>query len=129
MWNISRAEERRPARAAPTVENPSTSSLATQITEVARGAVSAIGKIGVRLPDCAAIVVEQLMKFLEIDIEYVSAEAIICMQNLLRKYPAVSDRIIQGIGVFLRSVDDGLSFPGKPALVLPVTWPHARSEE
>ena len=42
----------------------------------------------------------------EIDIEYVTSEAIICMQNLLRKYPAVSDRIIQGIGVFLRSVDD-----------------------
>ena len=28
------------------------------------------------------------------------------MQNLLRKYPAVSDRIIQGVGVFLRSIDD-----------------------
>ena len=28
------------------------------------------------------------------------------MQNLLRKYPAVSDRIIQGVGQFLKSVDD-----------------------
>ena len=36
----------------------------------------------------------------------VQAESIVCMQNLLRKYPAVSDRIIQGVGQFLKSVDD-----------------------
>ncbi len=73
---------------------------------VARGAVSAIGSMGVKVPDMAGVVVDALMKFLEIDIEYVSAEAVICMQNLLRKYPAISDRVIQGIGVFLRSIDE-----------------------
>ena len=75
-------------------------------TTVARSAVSSIGRMGVRVPEAANVVVEQLMKFLEVDIEYVSSEAIIAMRNLLRKYPAVSDRIIQGIGVFLRSIDD-----------------------
>ena len=84
--------------------------LAEYVTDVdanvARGAVGAIGKMGVRVPEAAGVVVEQLMKFLEIDIEYVTSEAIISMQNLLRKYPAVSDRIIGGIGGFLKSVDD-----------------------
>lgn len=46
------------------------------------------------------------MKFLEVDIDHVSAEAIICMKNLLRKYPNVSDRIINGIGAFLKSVEE-----------------------
>lgn len=46
------------------------------------------------------------MKLLEVDIDYVSAEAIICMKNLLRKYPGVSDRIINGLGAFLKSVDE-----------------------
>lgn len=46
------------------------------------------------------------MKLLEVDIDYVSAEAIICMKNLLRKYPNVSDRIINGLGAFLKSVEE-----------------------
>lgn len=73
---------------------------------VARGAVKAIGQMGVNVPDCAGMVVEALMKFLEVDIDFVCAEAIVCMQSLLRKYPAVSDRIIQGIGAFLKSVEE-----------------------
>ena len=73
---------------------------------VARGAVSAIGNMGVKVPEMSAVVVEALLKFLEIDIDHVSAEAIICMQNLLRKYPAVSDRIIQSVGQFLKSIDE-----------------------
>jgi len=73
---------------------------------VARAAVRAIGDMGVKVPEMASVVVDALMKFLEIDIDYVSAEAVICMQNLLRKYPAVSDRVIQGVGVFLRTIDE-----------------------
>ena len=73
---------------------------------VARGAVSSIGKMGVNVPECANAVVTQLMKFLEIDIDYVSAEAILAMRNLLRKYPGVSDRIIQGVGTYLQSIDE-----------------------
>lgn len=87
-----------------------TEELAEYVTDpdnnVARGTVAAIGKMGVKVPECASIIVEQLMKFLEIDIDYVSAEAITSMQNLLRKYPAVSDRIVNGIGSFLKSVDE-----------------------
>ena len=49
--------------------------LAEYVTDVdnavARGSVSSIGKMGVRVPECASLIVEQLMKFLEIDIESV----------------------------------------------------------
>jgi len=73
---------------------------------VARAAVSAIGKFGVKVPSCGGAVVEQLMKFLEVDIEHVSAEAIISMKNLLRKYPDRIERFIHGIGAFFKNVDD-----------------------
>ena len=36
-------------------------------TSVARGAVSAIGKMGVKVPACGTVVVDQLMKFLEVE--------------------------------------------------------------
>jgi len=36
----------------------------------------------------------------------VSAEAIISMKNLLRKFPDFHGRIIHGIGAFLKSIDE-----------------------
>ncbi len=59
-----------------------------------------------QVAECAPMIVETLIKFLEVDIEYVSAEAILAIGQLLRKYPAVSDPIIQGVGTFLRSVEE-----------------------
>ena len=47
-----------------------------------------------------------MLCFLEVDIDYVSAEAIISMKNLLRKFPDFHGRIIHGIGAFLKSVDE-----------------------
>ena len=67
-------------------------------TTVARGAVHSIGRMGVKVPACAGIVVDQLMRFLGVDIDYVSAEAILAMKNLLRKYPECHERIIHGVG-------------------------------
>ena len=75
-------------------------------TTVARGAVHSIGRMGVKVPACAGIVVDQLMRFLEVDIDYVSAEAILAMKNLLRKYPECHERIIHGVGTFLRKIDE-----------------------
>ena len=75
-------------------------------TTVARAAVSSIGKVGVKVGECASLVVEQLMKFLEVDIDYVSSESIVWLATLLRKCPTVSDRIINGVGSFLRSIDE-----------------------
>mmetsp|Transcript_26283 Transcript_26283/g.84324 ORF Transcript_26283/g.84324 Transcript_26283/m.84324 type:complete len:531 (+) Transcript_26283:852-2444(+) len=84
--------------------------IAEYITEpdanVARAAVAAIGKLGVRVPECGGGVVEQLLKLLEVDIDHVSAEAIIAMKNLLRKFPDRIERFIGGIGTFFRNIDE-----------------------
>lgn len=108
---------------------------------VARAAVSAIGKMGVKVPACGDVVVDQLMKFLEVDIDHVTAEAIISMRNLLRKYPDFHTRIIHGVGAFLKKVDEpeakvallwmvaeyGAIIPESPYLVEPLI--DAVSEE
>ena len=110
-------------------------------TSIARGGVNAIGGMGVKVPSCSGLVVEQLMKFLEVDIDHVTAEAIISMRNLLRKYPDFHTRIIHGVGAFLKKVDEpeakvallwmvaeyGAIIPESPYLVEPLI--DAVSEE
>ena len=40
------------------------------------------------------------------DIPHVSAEAILAMKNLLRKFPERVERFIHGIGTFFRNTDE-----------------------
>ena len=63
-------------------------------TSIARGAVSAIGGMALKVPSLAGPVVETLMKFLELDIDHVSAEAVLAMRDLLRKFPEGHERIV-----------------------------------
>jgi len=42
----------------------------------------------------------------QVDIEHVSAEAILAMKNLLRKFPERIERFIGGVGAFFRTIDD-----------------------
>ena len=51
-------------------------------------------------------VVTQLMKFLEIDIDYVSAEAILAMRNLLRKYPERRGPVLPTLARLLRGENE-----------------------
>ena len=74
--------------------------------EVARGAVVAIGKMGVAVPSHAGVAIDALIKFLEVNISYVCAEALLAMKNLLRKYPDKAGMIIFGLGAFLKSVEE-----------------------
>ena len=73
---------------------------------VARGSVSAVGSMGVKVAEMAGIVIDALMKFVGYDISDVSAEAVICMQKLLRKYPVHADKIIAKMPDFLRTIDE-----------------------
>ena len=73
---------------------------------VARSAVSAIGRMGVKLPENNGQVAEQLLKFLEVDIEHVSAEAILSMKNLMRKFPEAIERFIGAIGALMRVTEE-----------------------
>jgi len=55
--------------------------------EISRRAIRAIGKIAVRLPPTAEMIVTSLTSLLELDIDYVSTESAIVMKDLVRKYP------------------------------------------
>lgn len=55
--------------------------------EISRRAIRAIGKMAVRVPSTAELIVSSLTTLLELDIDYVSTEAAICMKDLVRKYP------------------------------------------
>ena len=103
-------------------------------TSIARGAVSAIGGMALKVPSLAGPVVETLMKFLELDIDHVSAEAVLAMRDLLRKFPESHERIVQGIGSLIKNVEDpeakcallwmlgeyGTKVPEAPYLVEPI---------
>jgi len=55
--------------------------------EISRRAIRAIGKIAVRVPSTAEMIVGSLTGLLELDIDYVSTEAAVVMKDLVRKYP------------------------------------------
>jgi len=55
--------------------------------EISRHAIRAIGKIAVRVPSTAEMIVGSLGGLLELDIDYVSTEAAVVMKDLVRKYP------------------------------------------
>eukprot|EP00928_Gymnodinium_smaydae_P079144 TRINITY_DN6314_c0_g2_i1.p1 TRINITY_DN6314_c0_g2~~TRINITY_DN6314_c0_g2_i1.p1 ORF type:complete len:874 (-),score=199.29 TRINITY_DN6314_c0_g2_i1:189-2534(-) len=54
---------------------------------ISRQAIRAIGKIGIRIPYTAEMIVNALTDLLELDIEYVSTESAVVMKDLVRKYP------------------------------------------
>jgi len=60
--------------------------------EIARCAIRAIGKIAVRVPSTAEMIVNSLTGLLELDIDYVSTEAAVVMKDLVRKYPQQFER-------------------------------------
>eukprot|EP00397_Hematodinium_sp_SG-2012_P010110 GEMP01010216.1.p1 GENE.GEMP01010216.1~~GEMP01010216.1.p1 ORF type:complete len:806 (+),score=184.17 GEMP01010216.1:132-2549(+) len=56
-------------------------------TEIARASIRAIGAIALRSRHYADHIFESLLQLLTLDIDYVSAETMIVMTDLLRKYP------------------------------------------
>lgn len=60
--------------------------------EISRRAIQAIGKIAVRVPSTAELIVGSLTSLLELDIDYVSTEAAVVMKDLVRKYPDQFER-------------------------------------
>mmetsp|Transcript_92943 Transcript_92943/g.266419 ORF Transcript_92943/g.266419 Transcript_92943/m.266419 type:complete len:839 (+) Transcript_92943:187-2703(+) len=55
--------------------------------EISRRAIRGIGKVAVRVPATAEMIVASLTSLLELDIDYVSTEAAVVMKDLVRKYP------------------------------------------
>jgi AP-4 complex subunit beta-1 len=55
---------------------------------MARRAIRAIGRVGFKLPGgFESGVSEKLVEFLDLDVDYVQAEAVLVLMDLLRKYP------------------------------------------
>jgi len=56
-------------------------------TEIARASIRAIGAIALKCRTYSEHIFESLLQLLTLDIDYVSAEAMVVMKDLLRKYP------------------------------------------
>lgn len=79
--------------------------IVTELTEnvndidvlLSREAVNAVGQIALKVPDVSGIV-ERLLGFLEIGKDHITAETIIQMKDLLRRYPDIAEVCIASIG-------------------------------
>ena len=75
--------------------------------DVARRAIQTIGHIAWRLPNSATRVIQEMLKLLEVDIEYVTAETVIAMKDLMRKYPDVLvEEVMEVIPACLATIEE-----------------------
>merc|ERR1711865_821466 len=74
--------------------------------EVARISIRTIGRIAWRLENSAARVIQELLGLLEVDIDYVTAEVVVSMADLMRKYPAFSEQIVEVIPACLATIEE-----------------------
>ncbi|CAI5470132.1 unnamed protein product [Closterium sp. Yama58-4] len=88
--------------------------IVTELTEyaadvdvsIAREAIRAVGQIALQSYDVNGIV-DRLLQFLEMDTDYVTAETLVLVRDLLRKYPQWAQDCIAVVGsVSSRSVTD-----------------------
>lgn len=82
--------------------------------ELARQAVRSIGEIAIRVPASAEPVVESLLELIEMEAEYVRAETVVVMQDLLRKYPDRAPSVIPSLHRCLKRMEDPV---GKAAVI------------
>lgn len=83
--------------------------------ELSKHAIRAIGEIAIQVPDTAEAVVEALLELIDLDADYVRAETVMVMQEVLRKYPDRASSVIPSLHKCLQKCDatDG----GKAAVV------------
>jgi len=62
--------------------------------ELARSSIQTIGKIAILVSNSVNIAIEHLLSFLELEIDYVTAETVIVLKDILRKYPDFRQEII-----------------------------------
>lgn len=74
--------------------------------EISRRAIRAIGKLAVRVPTLAEMIVGSLTGLLQLDIDYVSTEAAVVMKDLVRKYPEQFQRASGAVERCIRIVTE-----------------------
>jgi vesicle coat complex subunit len=82
--------------------------------DLARQAVRSIGEIAVRVPSAAEAVAESLLELIEMEAEYVRAETVVVMQDVLRKYPDRAPSVIPSLHRCLKRMEDPY---GKAAVI------------
>ena len=81
--------------------------------ELARRAIHSIGKVGFKLPGGFELgVFEKLIEFLDLEVSYVRAEALLVLKNLLRKYPERRQGVVDVLPRLLRVVEEVRNTPG-----------------
>eukprot|EP00946_MAST-07B_sp_MAST-7B-sp1_P002137 g2137.t1 len=83
-------------------------------SEISRKAIRAVGRIGMRVPSGADSVMNQLLGFLDLDVEHVTDETMVVVKNLLRKYP---DRGADVAVVVKRCMKQARSPEGRAAVI------------
>ena len=74
--------------------------------EIARRAIQSIGKIANRLAGGVEAIVQQLLSFLSLEIDYVSAESVLVMKDILRKYPECYAEVLPTLNDCLKTIDE-----------------------
>lgn len=75
-------------------------------SSIARLAIRCIGKVCVKIESCVDKGIKHLLGFLGLSMEYVSAETITVMKNLLRKYPARYSDVIPALTSHIKQVEE-----------------------
>ena len=107
----------------PYVANPSnTNEIVAELIEyvsdvdadMARHAIRAVAEIAVRVPGAADRVVASLLELLDLDVDYVKAETMVAMRDILRKYPTRAADVLPTLQRCLHSIEEP---QGKAAVV------------
>mmetsp|Transcript_6379 Transcript_6379/g.12074 ORF Transcript_6379/g.12074 Transcript_6379/m.12074 type:complete len:795 (+) Transcript_6379:28-2412(+) len=83
--------------------------------EIARSSIKWIGGISVKIDSAVDEAIELLLSFLDLNTDYVSAEAIIAIKDLLRKYPERYEEVLPALDKCMRNFD--LESDGKVACI------------
>lgn len=74
--------------------------------DIARASIRNVGRIANKLDVAADEAIEHLLNFLELNMDYVSTEAVIALKDLLRKYPERHEEVIPSLTKCLKNVEE-----------------------
>jgi len=73
---------------------------------IAKRAIEAFGRIAVKMPSGADGIINQLLNFMSMDVEYVRTQVVIVIKDLLRKYPDRARDVLPALPRCMRRVED-----------------------
>ncbi|KAH8051751.1 hypothetical protein JL722_10581 [Aureococcus anophagefferens] len=83
--------------------------------DLAKAAIRAIGAIAGRLRTKAEAATRALVEFLELDVAYVKAEALLVARDVLRRYPERRGDVLPSLARYLKDLDGSANPAGRAA--------------